>query len=785
MSRLDSRNIAVRHFFGTRRRLVLSAAIALALLGSPGAAFADFASGVVAYEAKDYRRAFTEWLEAANGGDAKAQMRLGRLYESGLGVPQNFVEAHRWYNLAAAGGIGDAAKARDALAGRMSAEQIAEAQKLAAEWRPSAAVQVPTVRPPAMAPTPGEAPSGTPTTTDAAAKHFKAGLAALKAQKADDAIAEFDAGLKIRPDASALFYLGQAYRLNQQDNLARKAYEDSLALDPASSVAEKARKAEADLSAEAQRQPATEQIAQAQRLLDSLGYDAGAADGKATAKTAAAVSAFQRKGGMPVDGQVSANLLAALNKENADRAQRAEQHFRVGFYALKAEDYDQAIREFKAGIAIRDSAEAEYFLGESYRIKGDDGAAQTAFKRSLALDPGGPAAGLIRAEQNQMSARNSNKPAAGGSTKTEAGTSTKTETGASTQPGAGAPTPPEAGTPTQPGAGASTPPEAGASTQPEAGASAQTAVVVPNKTAAAVPIKIAHSIWVGYGPLYIARDKGFFKKHGVDVELAIMEDAKGRFAALQAGRIDMIASTVEAPLRYLKGKDDFQYICAIDGSNGADGIVAKKDIQSIADLKGRTVAVNEGSVSEFYLSVVLAQAGVKETDIKTVNMTADAAGSAFVAAKVDAAVTWEPWLTRGKTAPHGHLLTDSSKTPGLIADVFIVPAAVATKRAEELRGVVAAWYEAVAYAGAHPGEANEIMAKGIGGWLKDPKVFAETLQGTRFYGEKDNQAFFGTKNEPGPLSATVKEAIGVWGSRGKIAVEITPSDLINYSFVGG
>ena len=45
-------------------------------------------------------------------------------------------------------------------------------------------------------------------------------------------------------------------------------------------------------------------------------------------------------------------------------------------------------------------------------------------------------------------------------------------------------------------------------------------------------------------------------------------------------------------------------------------------------------------------------------------MTAADAGAAFVAERVDAAVTWEPWLTRGRQAPHGHLLIDSSKHPG-------------------------------------------------------------------------------------------------------------------------
>ena len=104
-------------------------------------------------------------------------------------------------------------------------------------------------------------------------------------------------------------------------------------------------------------------------------------------------------------------------------------------------------------------------------------------------------------------------------------------------------------------------------------------------------VKLVHSTWVGYGPLYIAQEKGFFKKHVVDVELVVMEEPKDRFPAMLAGRIEMIASTVDTAILYLRKPDDFQYVVAIDDSKGGDGIVAKKEIGSVAALKGKSVAM--------------------------------------------------------------------------------------------------------------------------------------------------------------------------------------------------
>ena len=80
-----------------------------------------------------------KWFrKAAEQGVAKAQVMLGLMYAMGQGVPQDYVQAHMWSTLAAAQGSQGAAKIRDKPAERMTREQIAEAQRLAREWRPKA-----------------------------------------------------------------------------------------------------------------------------------------------------------------------------------------------------------------------------------------------------------------------------------------------------------------------------------------------------------------------------------------------------------------------------------------------------------------------------------------------------------------------------------------------------------------------------------------------------------------------------------------------------------------------
>jgi hypothetical protein len=99
---------------------------------------------------QDYQEAVPWYRLAAGQGHFYAQYNLGGMYGLGRGVPQDYVQAHLWYNLAASQGYQAAAKLRDSLAQKMMPAQVAEAQRLAREWRPRA---------PAAA---GSAPSAAP-----------------------------------------------------------------------------------------------------------------------------------------------------------------------------------------------------------------------------------------------------------------------------------------------------------------------------------------------------------------------------------------------------------------------------------------------------------------------------------------------------------------------------------------------------------------------------------------------------------------------------------------------
>ncbi len=153
------------------RTATILLAVVVVLVAAPAWA-ADFEAGADAYEKGDYATALKEWRLLAEQGDAGAQVMLGVMYDYGRGVSQDYKEAVRWFRLAAEQGYAGAQynlgfmyvtgrgvqqdhvqaylwfnlaaaqgneldrKVRDGLAEMMTPAQLADAQRLAREWKP-------------------------------------------------------------------------------------------------------------------------------------------------------------------------------------------------------------------------------------------------------------------------------------------------------------------------------------------------------------------------------------------------------------------------------------------------------------------------------------------------------------------------------------------------------------------------------------------------------------------------------------------------------------------------
>jgi NitT/TauT family transport system substrate-binding protein len=300
----------------------------------------------------------------------------------------------------------------------------------------------------------------------------------------------------------------------------------------------------------------------------------------------------------------------------------------------------------------------------------------------------------------------------------------------------------------------------------------------------AEPLRLRYTIWVGYGPLFVAADQGFFAREGVEVNLIQIEDHTAALAALFAGQVDALATATQDVVVFNEPDEEtLACVLALDESRGGDGILATKKIQTVADLKGKSVAFGYRGISQFYVNVLLKEAGLSEADIEVVDLPADKAAEAFMMQEVDAAVTWEPYLTQGRRVAHGHLLTDTAERPGLLGDCLATKPSIFDSRKEEFQAVARAWDAAVRYVDEHPADAHAIIARSMGDWLADPAVVDEMLRGVAFYDADQNREYFGTPDQQGQIYQTMQYAIEVWTELGLLKTPLTPADVIAHGIL--
>ncbi len=252
-------------------------------------------------------------------------------------------------------------------------------------------------------------------------------------------------------------------------------------------------------------------------------------------------------------------------------------------------------------------------------------------------------------------------------------------------------------------------------------------------------VKIGVSDWPGWVAWYVAEQQGFFKKYGADVELVWFPNYTDSIQALSAGRLDANSQTLGDSMAPIAAGIPLKLILINDNSAGNDALLAKPAINTVKDLKGKTIALEEFSVSHFVLVVALAKHGMSPRDVKIVNLTAGDAAAAFLAGRVDACVVWNPWINKIISSGKGKALFTSKEMPGLIPDALVARSESIKAKRADLIGMVRAWYDAEKFIRENPQEAVKIMSKVVGLSADEYTVF---LPGTRFFGQKENlQAF--------------------------------------------
>lgn len=310
-------------------------------------------------------------------------------------------------------------------------------------------------------------------------------------------------------------------------------------------------------------------------------------------------------------------------------------------------------------------------------------------------------------------------------------------------------------------------------------------VVLKNKPAvqkSEKPLVIIHQgSWFGDAPFYLAKEKGFFDKYGVKVEIKKVEEAQVRRQLLSSGGADISAETIDMAVLDSGAGVNGKIFGALDTSLGADGIVATKEINNIQDLKGKKVGATKGDPPYFLLKYLMKNQGMSSSDIVFQDMpNADTAGTAFISGQLDAAGTWEPWLSKAGEIVGGHVLVSSKDAPGIIVDIAFVRPEVLANRKNDVVGVMKAWFDAIEYWKNNPNEANAIMAKEFD--LK-PDEFAELIKTIRWDDKDSNLSYFGSSSDKGKVFEVTQTIIDIAREDQMISKDLKADEIVDLSVV--
>lgn len=293
------------------------------------------------------------------------------------------------------------------------------------------------------------------------------------------------------------------------------------------------------------------------------------------------------------------------------------------------------------------------------------------------------------------------------------------------------------------------------------------------------PLRVSFHSWIGNGIYFIAEEKGFWEKEGLKVDLQQVDDNAVSKQLLSSNKVDGIMGWTPETIQVLADSGvPMKVVFATDISDGADGIIAKEGINTLEDLKGKTLSFESGSPSHLFLSYLLDQKNISISDIKTVNQTASDAGAAFVAGKVDAAVTWEPWLTKANARKGGHILVSSKGLPILPA----LPAFrtdVIKNRPEDVKAFMRGVFMAMDYVKSNPDESYEIIAKGYN--LSKQEV-VDQIPTFHFMSYEDNLKYFASEGDAS-LPTLLNKTGDLWVKLGLIKKSTNASMIIDDSLI--
>lgn len=273
-------------------------------------------------------------------------------------------------------------------------------------------------------------------------------------------------------------------------------------------------------------------------------------------------------------------------------------------------------------------------------------------------------------------------------------------------------------------------------------------------SSATTPIQMGYSAWPGWIPWQVSEEQKLFDANNVNVDLKWFDGYLDSINALTAGQLDASIQTLNDTVSSVAAGADQVVVLVNDNSTGNDKIIVREGINSIADLKGKKVAAEEGTVDHFLLLLGLEEASMSGADIDFQPLETGAAAAAFVAGQVDAVGVFAPFTSKALERPGSKELFSSKDFPGAIPDHLVVSRKLINERPQDVQALVNTWFNTLDFIRANREKAYAIMAQRAGVTVEEYKQYDA---GTKIFSIEENLKAFSPGGDMTSLPTAAQE----------------------------
>jgi NitT/TauT family transport system substrate-binding protein len=282
--------------------------------------------------------------------------------------------------------------------------------------------------------------------------------------------------------------------------------------------------------------------------------------------------------------------------------------------------------------------------------------------------------------------------------------------------------------------------------------------------------------WIGWAPLVVAEEKGFFKDEGLDVKVIVFPDATSRYNAFEAGNIHFSTGDIgDFALQAAEGYSA-SIIMQTHWSYSLMFII-ENEFKDLSELKGRIITCEKGGVDFFFLTKALERYGLTIDDVTIIDMTAPEGAEAFIKGTVNATVgcgTETPLIIRegkGKTA------ITSKDFQGIDPVGLYAQNKFLEENPDTVVKVLRAYFKALRWSEEHPDEYYEIANEKL--FYRNPQTKEDLIYSQSLVKQLRPEEIKREMEGGGPLYGYCQEVLDFYFDQGVIDSKPDPSSFIN------